>query len=78
MGTSLNIAFCWCSSTNLGTVSGHEYKLVPEVVLGLTAVKRLGQLFVLFREHFIHREVETQARIYIIAAKSKCIPISLT
>ena len=28
--------------------------------------------------HFIHREVETQARIYIIAVESKCIPISLT
>ena len=35
-------------------------------------------VFRFISRHFIHREVETRARMYIIAVESKCIPISLT
>ena len=35
MGTSLNIAFCWCSSTNLGTVPGHGYQSEYSLLLVL-------------------------------------------
>ena len=39
-GTSLNIAFCWCPSTNLGTVPGRVRAVATEVVLGHRARAR--------------------------------------
>ena len=50
-GTSLNIAFCWCRGTNLGTVPERARALALEIVIGHRA-----RVLTLDRTSFIELE----------------------